>query len=60
MKVKAGFSPRDGEDYDFLLYPVLVFVHIKTIHWKSWALGIKFGYWGVYVGVHQLKEQVDA
>ena len=59
VKVKAGFSRRMYDDNDFLLYPVLAVAHIETRYGKSWGIGIKFGYWGVYVGVHQLKEQVE-
>ena len=52
MIVKALFCPR--ADNDFLLYPVLAVSYAESRDGRAWAIGIKVGYWGVYLGIYKL------
>lgn len=47
-KVKLGFTSRE-ELEDFLLTPCLAYGKVREINQKADAIGIKFGYWGVYI-----------
>ena len=51
MKICAGIYPKIGDENDFLLYPVLTFSHAEDMNARAWTLGIRFGLWGVYVGI---------
>lgn len=57
--IKCGFAEKCEKGEDFLIGICPVYSYAENETKEAYAIGLKFGFWGVYIALLRFKKELD-